>query len=97
MDTVISTLTAEDTQEITIPTRAIVMADFQHGNNMLDGHLVQYAHHSNSRKLYYGHIAYVTSKKFGVAIYVKPLDGYREARLVKSFVMNDVRLVVSRG
>lgn len=88
-----ATLTADETQPITIPTRAITLADFQHGNEALNGSLVRYAAISNSRKLYFGHILYVTSRKLGIAIYVKPLDGYYDARLVKSFVMNDVRLV----
>jgi len=93
VNTTTATLTADDTQELVIPTRPITLADFQFGYEALNGHLVQYAHQSNSRKLYYGHIVYVTSRKLGISIYVKPLDGYRDARLVKSFVMNDVRLV----
>ena len=93
MDTQTATLTADETQPIIIPTRAIVQADFIHGLEALNGHLVQYPHNSNSRKLYYGHIAYVTSKRMGIAIYVTPLEGYRDARLMKSFVMGDVRLV----
>lgn len=93
MDTVTSTLTADDTQQISIPTRAITMADFQHGYEALDGHLVQYRHFADSKKLYFGHIAYVTSRRHGIAIFVQPLEGYRDARLMKSFVMADVKLV----
>lgn len=93
METQTATLTADDTQPIIIPTRAILLADFQHGYEALNGHLVQYRHTSNNRKLYYGHILYVTSRKLGISIYVQPLKGYRDAHLVKSFVMNDVRLV----
>jgi hypothetical protein len=84
---------ADDTQEIIIPTRAIVQADFMHGLEALNGHLVQYRHHSDSRKLYLGHIAYVTNYRRGIAIYVQPVKGYRDAKLMKSFVMGDVRLV----
>lgn len=87
------TLTDADTQPINIPTRAITAADFHHGYDALNKHLVQYRHFSDSRKLYYGHIVAVTEGKFGLDIYVQPVKGYRYARLVKSFVMNDVRLV----
>lgn len=88
-----ATLTDTDTQPITIPTRAITPADFKLGYDALNKHLVQYRHQSNSRKLYYGHIVEVTESKFGVDIYVQPLAGYYDAFLVKSFVMNDVKLV----
>lgn len=96
METQTAILTPADTQEIIIPTRAITLADFQHGLEALNGHLVQYPAISNSRKLYYGHILYVTNRKLGIAIYVEPLPGYRDARLVKSFVMGDVRLVEAK-
>ena len=91
---VTTTLTPDDTHDAPLlETRAIKADDFQHGYDALNNHLVQYRHRSDSRKLYFGHIVSVTESKFGLDIYVQPLPGYYDACLVKSFVMNDVKLV----
>jgi hypothetical protein len=87
-----ATLTADDTQTFTIPTRAIINADFMHGYNALNGHLVIYTHFADSRKKYFGRIYSVIPEKFGLAIYVKPCQG-QGVSMVKPYHMSEMRLV----
>jgi hypothetical protein len=85
--------TPDDTERgLQLQTRAIVNADFIHGYNALNGHLVVYRHFNDSRKLYYGTIYSVIPETFSLAIYVKPQAG-QGISLVKPYHMNELRLV----
>ena len=87
-----ATLTADETQTFAIPTRAIINADFIHGYNALNQHLVVYRHVRDSRKLYFGRITHVIPGKYALDIYVEPCKG-QGVTMVKPFHVTEVRLV----
>jgi len=88
---VTQTATLDDTQEFRLKTRPIVNADFTHGYNALNGHLVVYRHFRDSNHRYFGKIYSVFAEKYGLAIYVKPEPG-QGLSLVKPYHISEVAL-----